>query len=174
MAVAIAAAVLAASTQIQSTVTIQTFQMQADTLSGNSCTITPLTSIDYGILPTNQPLANTNFCLMNSAASPIFTGGASITAPVFAVTGSLPPGITEDWIVGASNSPGCVAVSVPTSLTINAAAGANVWTVSSSNVGSCNVGSTISYFVLAHTGTSVVPGVYGWTTKLNAYTTTTG
>jgi hypothetical protein len=174
MAVAIAAAVLAANTQIVSTVTIQTFQMQADTVSGSACTTTPLTSINYGILPTNQPLPNTNLCLTNTSASPVYTGGATITAPSFGITGSLPPGITEDWVVAVAGTTACVGLSMKTSLTITAAAGSNAWTVTNSNVAGCPTGSPISYFSLAHTGSSTVPGSYTWTSTLNAYTSATG
>src|SRR6266581_6182323 len=157
MAITIAGAVLAASTQIQSTATIQTFAMAATTLQGTTCTTTPLTSINYGIVPSGQPLPNTNFCLTNTSPSPVFTGGGTITAQTFSISGNLPPGITEDWIVGASNLPACVGMSMSTGLTVTAAAGGNVWTVTGSSVGtngSCSDGSTISYFTLAHTGNS--------------------
>ncbi len=175
MAVAIAAAVLAANTTIQNSVTIQTFQMQADTVSGGVCTTTVLTSVSYGIVPSGQPLPNANFCLTNTSPSPIYTGGSTITGNIFTVSsGSLPPGVTQDWVVGASSNPGCVGVSVPTSLTINAIAGANAWTVTSSKIGACNTADTISYFTLANTGSSTVPGSYTWTDSLNSYTTATG
>jgi hypothetical protein len=174
MAVAIAAAVLAANTQIVSTVTIQTFAMQANTVSANACTTTALTNINYGVLPTGQPLPNTSFCLRNTSASPVYTGGATITAASFTITGTIPPGMTEDWVVAASATTACVGVSVPTSLTISATAATTSWTVTSSNVAACNVGATISYFTLSHTGTSTVTGSYTWTSTLNAYTTATG
>ncbi len=177
MAVAVAAAVLAASTQIQSTVTIQTFAMAATTLQGTTCTTTPLTSINYGIVPSGQPIPNTNFCLTNTSPSPVFTGGGTITAQTFSISGNLPPGITEDWIAGASNLPACVGMSMSTGLTVTSAAGGNVWTVTGSSVGtngSCSNGSTITYFTLAHSGSSGTAGSYSWTSTLNGYTTSTG
>src|SRR6266571_1921630 len=169
MAVTVAAAVLAASTQIVSTVTIQTFQMQADTVSGTSCTTTPLTSINYGTVPSGAPLPNTNFCLTNSSPSAIYTGGGTITVPTFAITGSLPSGVTEDWIIAASSNTGCVGMSIASQLTITATPGSNTWTVSGGslgNPGGCVAGNTISYFTLSHTGSSSTPGTYTWTSTL--------
>ena len=175
MSVAIAAAVLAANTTIQNSVTIQTFQMQATTVSGGVCTATVITSVSYGIVPSSQPLPNANFCLTNTSPSQIYTGGATITGNILTVSsGSLPPGVTQDWVVGASSNPGCVGLSVPTSLTINAIAGSNAWTVTNSKIGACNTADTVSYFTLANTGTSSVPGTYTWTDSLNSFTTATG
>ena len=177
MAITVAAAVLASSTQIQSTATIQTFAMAASTVQGTTCTSTPLSSINYGIIPSGQPLPNTNFCLTNTSPSPVFTGGGTITAQTFSVSGSLPTGITEDWIAGASNLPACVGLSMSTGLTATAPAGGNVWTVTGSSVGtngSCSTGSTISYFTLAHTGNSGPSGTFSWTSILTGYTSSTG
>jgi hypothetical protein len=178
MAVAVAAAVLAASTQIQSTVTIETFAMQATTVSGTTCTTTPLTSINYGIVPTGQTLPNTSFCLTNTSPSAsVYTGGGSITSsPVFSNSGNLPTGVTETWVVGASSSSGCVGLNMASDLTVTAAPASNVWTVTGSDqpAGVCASGATISYFTLAHTGDAGTAGTYTWTTILNAYTTATG